>query len=292
VEHLELRNKYFFKQQLFLNNMHKILEKKELAENIFLIKVEAEAIAKKAKPGHFIILRINETGERIPLTIADHDKKTITLVVQAIGKTTKDLSKLKVGNEIQDIVGPLGNPSKINKVGTVCLVAGGVGCAEIYPIAKEFKKQGNKVIIIFGARNKSLLFWEEEFKKISDELIICTNDGSKGIEGFVTQPLEKLIKENNLDLIMAVGPLPMMKAVTELTKNKVKTLVSLNSIMIDGTGMCGGCRITIKGKPKFVCVDGPEFNAEDIDFEEIMKRNSTYKKEEEHICKLGGYDKG
>jgi ferredoxin/flavodoxin---NADP+ reductase len=267
--------------------MHKILGTKELAENIFLIKVEAEAIAKKAKPGHFIILRINETGERIPLTIADHDDKTITLVVQAIGHTTKKLSNLKVNENIQDIAGPLGTPSHIEKVGTVCLVAGGVGCAEIYPIAKEFKKQGNKVIIIFGARSKELLFWEEEFNTLSDELIICTNDGSKGIKGFVTQPLEELIKTNKPDLIMAVGPLPMMKAVTELTKNKVKTLVSLNSIMIDGTGMCGGCRVTIKGKPKFVCVDGPEFNAEDIDFNEIMKRNSTYKKEEEHMCKIG-----
>jgi NAD(P)H-flavin reductase len=267
--------------------MHKILETKELAENVFLIKVEAEAIAKKAKPGHFIILRINETGERIPLTIADHDNKTVTLVVQAIGKTTKDLSKLKIGEIIQDIAGPLGTPSEIAKVGTVCLVAGGVGCAEIYPIAKGFKNKGNKVIIIFGARSKELLFWEEEFRNISDELIICTNDGSQGIKGFVTQPLEELIKKSSLDLVMAVGPLPMMKAVTDLTKGKIKTLVSLNSIMIDGTGMCGGCRITISGKPKFVCVDGPEFNAEDIDFNEIMKRNSTYKKEEEHMCKIG-----
>ena len=170
---------------------------------------------------------------------------------------------------------------------TVCLIAGGCGCAEVLPIAKEFKKNNNKVIVIFGARSENLLFWEEEFKKISDEFIICTNDGSKGIKGFVTTALEELINKQKIDLVLAVGPIPMMKAIADLTRDKVETKVSLNSIMVDGIGMCGSCRITVNNKIKFVCVDGPEFDAHQVDFEEISKRNALYKQEEEHVCKLG-----
>ena len=264
--------------------MTEILKKQKLAENVFSFKLKAPEISDKAQPGQFVIIRLNENGERIPLTIAAHDKNSITIVVQAVGKTTKDLSKLKKGDDILDLVGPLGNPSEIEKIGTVCLVAGGVGCAEVYPIAKSFKKKGNKVIVIFGARNKKLLFWEKEFKEISDKLIICTDDGSKGKKGFVTDTLHELIRKTKLDLVMAVGPIPMMKAVANLTKDIVKTKVSLNSIMIDGIGMCGCCRITYDNEVKFVCVDGPEFDAQKVNFDELQKRNSMY---EEHTCKLG-----
>jgi NAD(P)H-flavin reductase len=267
--------------------MYEILEKEKLAENIYSFKIKAEDIAKKAKAGNFIMLRINKQGERIPLTIADHNNNSITLVVQVIGKTTQDLSKLNKGDKLLDLVGPLGNPSEMEQNKTVCLIAGGCGCAEVLPIAKEFKKNNNKVIVIFGARSENLLFWEEEFKKISDEFIICTNDGSKGIKGFVTTALEELINKQKIDLVLAVGPIPMMKAIADLTRDKVETKVSLNSIMVDGIGMCGSCRITVNNKIKFVCVDGPEFDAHQVDFEEISKRNALYKQEEEHVCKLG-----
>lgn len=213
--------------------MTEILDKKKLAENIYSFKFNAPEIARKAKAGHFVMLKLNESGERIPLTIADYDKNTITIVVQVIGKTTQDLSNLKKGDKIQDLVGPLGNPSEIDKVETVCLIAGGCGCAEVYPIAQEFKKNKSKVIVIFGARSKNLLFLEKEFKKVSDEFIICTNDGSKGIHGFVTDALKDVMKKTKIDLVIAVGPIPMMKAITDLTKNHIKTRVSLNSIMVD-----------------------------------------------------------
>jgi ferredoxin--NADP+ reductase len=264
-----------------------ILKKEKLADNIYLFVIKASEIAQKAKPGHFVMLRVHEKGERIPLTIADYDKNSITLVAQVIGKTTQELSELKKGDKIHDLVGPLGNPSEIDKVETVCLIAGGCGCAEIYPIAKEFKKNKTKIIVIFGARTKSLLFLEKEFKKLSDEFIICTNDGSKGVKGFVTDALRGMIKNIKIDLIIAVGPIPMMKAIADLTKNQVKTRVSLNSIMVDGIGMCGSCRVTVNNKVKFVCVDGPEFDAHQVDFDELSKRNSLYKEEEQHICKIG-----
>lgn len=266
--------------------MSEILDKKRLAENIYSLKLKAPEIAKKAKAGHFVMLMIDEDGERIPLTIADFDKNSITVVVQVVGKTTNDLSKLKKGDKIADLVGPLGNPSEIDKVECVCLVAGGCGCAEIYPIAREFKKNKSKVIVVFGARSKNLLFWEKEFKKISDKFIVCTNDGSKGVKGFVTDALRDLSNKEKVDLVIAVGPIPMMKAVADITKNHVHTRVSLNSIMVDGIGMCGSCRVTIDGKPKFVCVDGPEFDAHKVDFDELNKRNLLYKDEEKHICDL------
>jgi len=266
--------------------MNEILEKKKLAENIYSFKFKAPEIAKEAKAGHFIMLRIDEKGERIPLTIADFDKDSITIVVQVIGKTTSELAELKKGDTVLDLVGPLGNPSEIDKVETVCLIAGGCGCAEVYPIAREFHKNKSKVIVIFGARSKNLLFLEKEFKEISDEFIICTNDGSKGIKGFVTDALKDLMSKKKIDLVIAVGPIPMMKAIAEMTKNHIHTKVSLNSIMVDGIGMCGSCRVTIDGKPKFVCVDGPEFDAHKIDFDELNKRNSLYKDEEKHICDM------
>jgi sulfide dehydrogenase subunit beta len=265
--------------------MAEILKKQRLAENIYSFKLRSPEIAAKAQPGNFVILRLNENGERIPLTISDYDKNSITIVVQVVGKTTNALSKLKKGEKILDLVGPLGNKSEIEKIGTVCLVAGGVGCAEIFPITKAFKKKGNKVIVIFGARNKKLLFLEKEFKEISDKFILCTDDGSKGKKGFVTEALRELMKKTKLDLVIAVGPIPMMKAVANLTKDIIKTKVSLNSIMVDGIGMCGCCRVTVDNEIKFVCVDGPEFNAHKVNFDELEKRNSMYK--EEHVCKLG-----
>lgn len=266
--------------------MSEILEKKKLAENIYSFKLKAPEIAKKAKAGHFVMLRIDEEGERIPLTIADYDKNSITVVAQVVGKTTQDLSNMKKGNKILDLVGPLGNPSEIEKVGTVCLIVGGCGCAEILPIAKEFKKKRNNIIVIYGARNKKLLFWEKELKNISDDFIICTDDGSKGKEGFVTDALKEVMEKTKIDLVMAVGPIPMMKAVAEMTRDEIKTKASLNSIMVDGIGMCGSCRITVEGKIKFVCVDGPEFDAHKVDFDELSKRNQMYKEEEKHVCKL------
>jgi ferredoxin--NADP+ reductase len=267
--------------------MFEIIKKEKLAENIYSFTIKSPDIAKKAKAGHFIMLRINEIGERIPLTISDYDKDSITIVVQVLGKTTQDLSNLKKGDKILDLVGPLGNPSEIDKIETVCLIAGGCGCAEVYPIAKEFKAQKTKVIVIFGARSKNLLFLEKEFKQVSDQFIICTNDGSKGIKGFVTDALKDLMKTTKIDEIIAVGPIPMMKAIADLTKNQIKTRVSLNSIMVDGIGMCGSCRVTVNGKVKFVCVDGPEFDAHQVDFDELSKRNSLYKEEEQHVCKIG-----
>jgi ferredoxin--NADP+ reductase len=265
--------------------MIEILKKQKLAEKVYSFKLKAPEIADKAQPGHFIMLRLHENGERIPLTISDQDKNSITVVVQAVGKTTIELSKLKKGDKILDLAGPLGNKSEIEKIGTVCLIAGGVGCAEIYPIAKAFKKKGNKVIVIFGVRNKKLLFLEKEFKKISDKVIICTDDGSKGKKGFVTDALKDLMRKIKLDLVMAVGPIPMMKAVANMTKDLVKTKVSLNSIMVDGIGMCGCCRVTVEDEIKFVCVDGPEFDAHKVNFDELQKRNLMYE-DKNHICRL------
>jgi len=266
--------------------LNEILEKQELAEGIVSLKVYAPDIAGKAKPGNFLIVRIGEGRERIPLTVAEYDNNTVTIVIQVIGNSTKEIASLKKGDIILDIAGPLGIPSHIEEKKTVCLVAGGSGCAEIYPIAKSFKEKHGKVIIIVGARSKNLLFWEDKFEKIADEFIICTNDGSKGMKGFVTTALEEVMKREKLDEVIAVGPLPMMSAVANLTRSKVKTKVSMNAIMVDGIGMCGCCRITVGGKVRFVCVDGPEFDAHEVNFDELSKRNSLYKEEESHVCRL------
>lgn len=262
--------------------MYKIKEKKFLAEKTYLIKLFAPDIAKKTKPGNFIILRINEKGERIPLTIADHDSETITIIFLVVGRTTEDLSKLNKGDNILDVAGPLGNPIECGKYGTVVFVAGGLGIAAIYPQLRALKKE-NRIISIIGARKKELLFLLDEIKELSDKMIVCTDDGSYGKKGLVTDALKELIDEEKIDMVITIGPTIMMKAVSELTKGKVETIASINSIMVDGIGMCGSCRIHVNNKIRFACVDGPEFNAHQIDWDELLKRNSKYK-EEECMC--------
>jgi len=262
--------------------MYRIKEKKFLAQKTYLIKLFAPDIAKKAKPGNFVMLRINEKGERIPLTIADHDFETITIIFLVVGRTTDDLSKLNRGDNILDVAGPLGNPIKIKNYGTVVFVAGGLGIAAIYPQLKALKKD-NKIISIIGARKKELLFLLDKIKQFSNKLIVCTDDGSYGKKGLVTDALKELIDEEKVDRIITIGPPIMMKAVSELTKGKVRTIASINSIMVDGIGMCGSCRVHVDNEIKFACVDGPEFDAHKVDWDELLKRNSKYK-EEEHEC--------
>ena len=264
--------------------MFPILKKQKLAEKTFLLEIEAPDIAKKAEAGNFVVLRIDEKGERIPLTIADFSKKTITLVILVVGKTTEQLSNLRKGDSILDLVGPLGNATEIKEYGAVCLIAGGLGIAPVYPIARELKKIGNEIIVIIGAKSKKFLFWEDRFKQISDQLIIMTDDGSKGKKGFVTDGLNKLIQKKKMDFVIAIGPPIMMKNVCKLTYQRIRTWVSLNPIMVDGLGMCGCCRVVVDGKVKFACVDGPEFNGHKVDWDELMNRNKTYE-EEECRCK-------
>ncbi len=263
--------------------MFKILKKEELSESITLFDIDAKDIAKKAKPGNFIVLKIHEEGERIPLTIADFDREkgTITTVFQKVGKSTYHLGALNEGDFITDVIGPLGIPSHIENFGKVVCIGGGVGIAPIYPITKALKEAGNIIISIIGARTKSLLFWEEKMRKVSDELIITTDDGSYGRKAVVTIPLEELLKEGNINLVVAIGPAIMMKFACKTTeKYNVKTIVSLNSIMIDATGMCGGCRVGVGGETKFCCVDGPEFDGHKVDFDLLMERQKMYLDEE------------
>ncbi len=259
--------------------MYKIKEKKFLAEKTYLIKLFAPDIAKKAKPGNFVMLRIDEKGERIPLTIADHDFETITIIFLVVGKTTEDLSKLNKGDNLLDVVGPLGNPIKIKNYGKVVFVAGGLGIAAIYPQLKALKRE-NRIISIIGARKKELLFLLDEIKQFSDKLIVCTDDGSYGKKGFVTDALKEIVDKEKIDMVITIGPPVMMMAVSELTRGKVKTIASINSIMVDGIGMCGSCRVRVNNKIKFACVDGPEFDAHEVDWDELLKRNSKYKEEE------------
>lgn len=246
--------------------------------------VRAPEIAKKSLPGQFVIVRLTETGERIPLTIADKNsfEGYITLIFQVVGKTTAIMRALKVGDAIKDLVGPLGKPAKIEKLGTVIMVGGGTGIAILHHITKAFKEAGNYIIGIIGAREKELLILEDEMRLICDELVITTDDGSYGQLGFVTEPLQRYLEERyDIKEVYAIGPIPMMKFVCKLTeKYKIKTMVSLNPIMIDGTGMCGGCRVNINNETKFCCVDGPDFNGHEVDFDELAKRNSMYLKEE------------
>ncbi len=255
-----------------------------------LMVVEAPYVAKKALAGQFIILRVNETGERIPLTIADYDREagTVTIIYQKVGATTMMLDELNVGDSILDFVGPLGLPTEIEGYKRVAVIGGGAGCAIAYPVAKAFYENGAKVDFIAGFRNKELIILEEEIGKVSNSFTIMTDDGSNGNKGFVTVELQKRIDEGaEYDLVVAIGPLVMMKAVSDITKKYgIKTKVSLNPIMIDGTGMCGGCRVIVGGKTKFACVDGPEFDGHEVDFDDVIARNSMYKKQEEHECKL------
>jgi len=266
--------------------MFPILQKKKLAEDTYLIEVEAPEIAKKTKAGQFVIFRIDEKGERIPLTVADSAKKTITLVFLVVGKSTSQLASLKSGDSLIDVVGPLGNASKIDKFGNVVLIGGGLGIAPIYPIAKALKKANNKVTAIIGTKSKKYLFWESNFKEVCDKVLVATDDGSKGNKGFVSDVLKELMRNEKIDLVIAIGPPIMMKVVSELTKSRIKTIVSLNPIMVDGMGMCGGCRVVIKDEVKFACCDGPEFNGHQVDWDEMMNRTKIYI-EEEKSCKVG-----
>lgn len=272
---------------------YEILFKKELCPNQFEIRIKAPYITKNAKAGQFIILRVDKNSERVPLTIADFDRENgeLTIVYMAVGHSTKKLAALNVGDCIEDIVGPLGAPTHIKNYGTVVCLAGGYGAAPCYLIAKAFKDAGNKVYMIMGARSKDLIFWEEKMKKACSELFITTDDGTLGRKGFVTGVLDEIIAREKVDYAIAVGPMPMMRAVANQTlPHKIKTEASMNPIMVDGTGMCGACRVTVGGKVKFACVDGPDFDAHQIDFDEVINRSKIYKDDEkkcdENSCNL------
>lgn len=272
--------------------MFKIIKIKKLSDIITEYEVIAPRIAKKAKPGQFVIVRLFEDGERIPLTIADFDTKnnTITLVVQHIGHSTIEMCKLSEGDSILDIAGPLGHPSKIEKNKTIVFVGGGLGIAPVYPIARMMSQNNNKVISILGAKTKDLLIWKDKMEEISDKVLIATDDGSLGEKGFVTNILEKIIPEEKPDIIYAIGPPIMMYSVAKATPEDIALVVSLNTLMVDGTGMCGGCRVTVDNEIKFTCVDGPEFDGHKVNYEEFLNRNNLYKKEEAHICRLNKYN--
>jgi len=262
----------------------KILDARFIAPGIKRFVLEAPRIARKQRPGQFVIIRVNETGERIPLTIekSDPDKGTVNLVVQSIGKTTHLLNSLETGDSILDIVGPLGKPSEIQNFGTAVVIGGGVGTAMAYPTAAALKRAGNRVITIIGGRNKDLVILEPEMREVSDTVFVTTDDGSYSDKGLVTDKLRQLVENGTrIDLVLAVGPIPMMRAVAEMTrKERIKTIVSLNPIMIDGTGMCGGCRVLVEGKSEFACVDGPEFDAHRVDFAVLVQRNAMYREAE------------
>ncbi len=271
--------------------MSKIVGKEYFSENVVKLEVEAPLIAKARRAGHFVIVRVGEKGERIPLTIAssDESKGTITLVVQKIGVSSSKLCSLNVGDEITDLVGPLGKATHIENFGTVVCAGGGVGVAPMLPIVEALKKAGNRVVTVLAARTKDLVILEEQMRKHSDEVIIMTDDGSYGKKGLVTNGVEEIINREKVDLCVTIGPAVMMKFVSLLTKKyEVPTVASLNTIMVDGTGMCGACRITVGGKTKFVCVDGPEFDAHEVDFDEMLMRLSAYKEEEQNdLHKIG-----
>jgi ferredoxin--NADP+ reductase len=283
--------------------MYQITEAKFLSPNTKLFRILAPRIAKKRKAGQFIILRVDEHGERIPITISDANPEdgTITIIVQAIGKTTKKMAELEAGDSILDVAGPLGRESEIEKYGTVVVIGGGLGAAIAYPTARAMKEAGNYVISIIGARSKEYVILEDEIRSISDELLITTDDGSYCEKGFVTNKLQTLIDNGvKIDYVLAIGPIPMMSAVAEVTRpHAIKTVVSLNAIMVDGTGMCGGCRVSIAGKAQFACVDGPEFDAHLVDFPLMRQRTSMYasmerealkrfEESDDHICRLTG----
>jgi ferredoxin/flavodoxin---NADP+ reductase len=263
--------------------MNRIVAKEFFSELVVKLEVEAPLIAKARKPGNFVILRVSENGERIPLTIAasDTDKGTITLIAQKVGVSTEKLARLEVGDSLVDLVGPLGKPTHIEKVGTILACGGGVGIAPLLPIVEGLKKAGNRVVSVLAARSKELIILEDEIRKWSDEVIIMTDDGSYGQKGLVTQGAEMVIQREKVDECIAIGPAVMMKFTSMLTKKyNIPTQASLNSIMVDGTGMCGACRVTVGGKTRFTCVDGPEFDAHQIDFEEMMMRLGGYRDEE------------
>lgn len=274
--------------------MYKIVTKDDLNDAVVRLEIEAPFVAKKAKAGQFIIFRNDEHGERVPLTVADTDpeKGTVTIIFQKVGKATRILGEKNVGDYVLDFVGPLGQPSELEGYKYACVIGAGVGSAIAYPSAKALHQQGTKVDVIAGFRSEDIVILEEEFKAVSDNFYLTTDDGTKGRKGFVTDQLKDLIDAgNDYDLVIAIGPAIVMKLVANLTREKgIKTLVSLNPIMVDGTGMCGGCRVTVDGEVKFACVDGPEFDAHQVDFDELMKRNSIYtdvEKEKDHECRIG-----
>jgi len=279
--------------------MYKILRKQVLSPSIKLMEIKAPLVANKAKPGQFVIVRMNETGERIPLTIADFSQVdgSITVIFQEVGKSTLQMGQMETGEAFENVVGPLGHPTELEKLGKVVVVGGGVGIAPIFPIARGLKLAGNEIISIIGAREKSLLFWEERMQAVSTQLITCTDDGSAGRKALVTAPLKELLEaQQDIAHVWAIGPAVMMKFVAATTKPfNIPTTVSLNTIMIDGTGMCGGCRVVMDGGAKFVCVDGPEFDAHRVDWESMLSRMSFYRQEEklsaerwlQHECRLG-----
>ncbi|MFY9402997.1 MAG: sulfide/dihydroorotate dehydrogenase-like FAD/NAD-binding protein [Candidatus Omnitrophota bacterium] len=269
----------------------KILAKRILSDfqevRIINMEVYSPQIALRAKPGQFIALMVNKDGERLPLTIVESNKKSIGLIFQEVGFTTKLLGRLNVGDSLYSIAGPLGHATEIKNYGKVILVGGGVGIAEIYPVAKAFKEAGNEVISILGSRTKELLILEQELRSVSDKLYITTDDGSYQRKGFTTDILRELLGKGKYGLVYSVGPIAMMSAVAAITKEfKVRAVSSLNAIMVDATGMCGCCRVTVAGKTKFSCIDGPEFEAQDVDWDELIRRNRAYEDKEKHICKL------
>ena len=276
-----------------MGNTMKIVKKEILTDNpgakVFRLEVISPDIAEKVKPGQFVVLMVSPEGERIPLTVVDTDsqKGTISLIFQEAGLTTKLLGKFEPGDSLYALAGPLGHPTEIKNYGKVILVGGGVGIAEIYPVARAFKQEGNQVTTILGARTKELLILEEALKAASDKFYITTDDGSCGRTGFTTDILTELLKGEKYGLVYAVGPIPMMQKVAQATNNfKVKTVVSLNAVMVDATGMCGCCRVDVGGETKFSCVDGPEFDAGLVDWDGLIKRNRIYMEKEKHICNL------
>lgn len=264
--------------------MTTILEKKLLrAPDVFYFKLSAPLISKKALPGQFVIVRIHDRGERIPLSLADIDSAagTISLIVMAVGKTTSEMTALKLGESILDLCGPLGNPTEIEHVGKVVLVGGGFGTAPLYPIARAFKAAGSEVVVVMGARSRDLLIYEREMAQVSDRVLVATDDGSKGSKGLVTTVLKNEIDLSGADLVIAIGPMMMMRAVSDTTRpSGIKTIVSLNPIMVDGTGMCGGCRVAVGGETKFACTDGPEFDGHLVDWDVLMNRQRKYHTEQ------------
>lgn len=279
-----------------ISDMFKIIRREEMAEGtVILNEIEAPLIAKKARPGQFVILKANEDGERIPLTMAETDpgKGTITIIYMVVGKSTALFRDLKVGDVYQDVIGPLGKPTHVEKVGEVICVGGGTGVAVLHPITRALKAVGNTVTCVIGARSKDLLILEDKMRSASHDLRVCTDDGSYGHHGFVTDVVKEVLEKKKIQLVVAIGPVPMMKAVANITKaHQVPTMVSLNPIMIDGTGMCGGCRVSVGGETKFACVDGPEFDGHQVNFDELMLRLQAYCEEEkrchEDYCRMTG----
>lgn len=275
--------------------MFKILAKKVHNEFVTELTLSAPLIANKVKAGQFVIIRIDEKGERIPLTVADYDREngTVSIIFQAVGFTTKKLALMNEGDSILDLVGPLGQPTDFENAKKAIVIGGGVGCAIAYPQAKALHKMGAQTTVIAGFRNKDIVILEDEMREVADSYYVTTDDGSYGEKGFVTDVLKRLIEKEKYNLVIAIGPIPMMKFVSLTTKDYgIKTIVSLNPIMIDGTGMCGGCRVTVGGEIKFACVDGPDFDGHKVDFDELMRRNGFYREQEAHACRMGEYLNG